>query len=148
MSKLLFAGLAFGAGIVMAAWNCAAKKGDKTWFKAAPARFDDWWNALDKNVDNELPAFLLTKLSSAEYILKHRRPVEDADFCYKVWKSARNDQIFVAMFSKENGDVVLSYEDGVFQLFSLDGEGHMFFESDSPDLKDFIMMPWLKEMLR
>ena len=94
-----------------------------------------------------MPSFLLTKLSSAEYILKHRRPVEDVDFCYKVWKSGNDAAIFVALFSKAGGDVVLTYEDGVFQLFSLDGEGQMFFESDSPDLKDFIMMPWLKEMV-
>ena len=144
MSKLLFAGLALGAGVVTAAWKYAAKKGGD---KATPAKFNKWWDGLDKEVDNELPAFLLTRMSSAEYILKHRRPVEDVDFCYKVWKSSRNDQIFVALFSKEAGDVVLSYEDGVFQLFSLDGEGHMFFESDSPDTKDFIMMPWLKEIM-
>ena len=144
MNKLLFAGLALGAGVVTAAWKYAAKKGGD---KATPAKFNKWWDGLDKEVDNDLPFFLLTKWSSAEYILKHRRPIDDVDFCYKVWKSGNDATIFVALFSKANGDVVLSYDNGVFQLFSLDNEGHMFFESDSPDLKDFIMMPWLKEIM-
>ena len=87
---------------------------------------------------------MLTKRGAAWYILKDR-PATEVDLCYKVWVGG--DVIYVAIFSKANGDVVLTLNDGLFQLFSLEGEGETFFESDSDEDKYSIMESWIKEMV-
>lgn len=124
--------------------------------KKESTQFSDWWKMVTSNQKHELPAFLLTKRQAAWYILKDG-PATEVDLCYKVWVGG--DVIYVAIFSKANGDVVLTLDDGLFQLFSLedDGlfqlfsskeEGEIFFESDSDEDKYSIMESWIKEMVR